>query len=87
MKTYVIDLSNYITDNTLQTSDLLKTSVEEGIFSFLLIWFLFMFSHSITDYMVPHDLHRTLYSISKDFSIPRVVIYLLQSLDSFGTNI
>ena len=70
MKTYVIYLSNYITDNTPQTSDLLKTSVEEGIFSFLPTWFLFMFSHSITDHMAPHGLHRTLYSISKDLVYP-----------------
>jgi len=37
--------------------------------------------------MASYDLYGTLDLISKDFSIPRVVIYLLQSLDKLSTSI
>ena len=79
------NLSDSIIDNNSLASNLLQTSVEEAIFlpsllihfQYGLIWFLFMSDHFITDHMVPHDLYRTSDLIFKDFSIPRVVIYLL----------
>ena len=46
-----------------------------------------MSNQSITDHMVPHNLYGTLDSISEDLSIPRIVIYLLQFLDSLNTSI
>jgi len=46
-----------------------------------------MLDYSITDYMASYDIYRTLNLISKDFSIPRVVIYFLWFLDSLSTNI
>jgi len=46
-----------------------------------------MSNHSINDHMFPYDLHGTLDSISKNFSILKVIIYLLQFLDSLSTSI
>jgi len=46
-----------------------------------------MSNYFITDHMVPDNLHEALNLISKDFSVPKVVTYLLQSLDSLSTNI
>jgi len=36
-----------------------------------------MFDHSITNYMASYNLYKTLDLIFKDFSILRVIIYLL----------
>ena len=46
-----------------------------------------MSDHFITNHMIPHDLYETSDLIFKDFSIPRVAIYLLWSLDSLSTSI
>ena len=85
---YTSNLSNYIMDGIFLISNLLRTSVEESIFlpTYLIFWhrstwFPFMSDHSITDYMVSHNLHGTLDFIFENFSILRVVICLLQSSD------
>ena len=46
-----------------------------------------MSDHFITDHMAFYDLHETPDLISKDFSVPRVVTCLLQSLDRLSTSI
>jgi len=46
-----------------------------------------MFNHSITNYIVPHDLHKTPDLISENFSVLRVIIYLLWLLNSLGASI
>jgi len=46
-----------------------------------------MSDHFITDHMAFYDLHETPDLISKDFSVPKVVICLLQSLDKLSTSI
>ena len=79
--------SDYIMDNTFLKSNPLRISVEEDIFlpNLLILsqyrstWFQFMSDHSITDHMVPHDLHRIPDSISEDLSILKVVICLFWS--------
>ena len=76
-------------NNTFLASDLPQIFVEEDIFlSSLLIFFwyeftqfLFMSNYSITDYMASHNLYRVLDFISKDSSVPSVVICLLQFLN------
>ena len=76
-------------DNTFLAFDLPQISVEEDIFlpSLLIlfwyefIWFLLMSNYSITDYMASHDLYGALDFISKDSSVPSIVIYLFQFLN------
>ena len=87
--------SNYITDNISLISNLLKTFVKENIFLFTYLFsssmnlpgFFFMPNHSITDYIVTYDLHKTPNSISKDFSLPRVITYFFQPSNSLNTSI
>ena len=66
-----------------------NTIVQKWIFSFWYgsTWFYYMLDHSIIDHIALYNLHRTPDLIFKDFSIPRVVIYLLQSSDRLSTSI
>jgi len=78
---------DYIIDNTFLTSNLLRTFEKEDIFPLISVYlsssdidlpgFNLMSNHSITDHIVSHDLYGTLDLISEDFSILKVVIYLL----------
>ena len=46
-----------------------------------------MLDYSTTDHMALHNLYGALDLISKDFSVFRVVIYLLKFSDIFSTSI
>ena len=91
----ISNLFNHIMNNASLTSNPLRISVKKSIFlSYLLIlfWyrstqFLLMSNHSINDHMVPYDLNGTLNSISKNFSVLKAIIYILQFLDSLNTSI
>ena len=81
----ISNLSGYIIDNTSLTSDSLRIFIKESIFLPVYLFssnidlsgFFIIFNHSITDYIVLHNLHKTPDSISKDASIPKVVTCLL----------
>ena len=81
----ISNLSDYITNNISLIFDLLRTFIKKCIFfsfylssfSIDLPSFFFISNHSITDYIVSHNLYRTSDLISKNFNILRVVIYLL----------